>query len=47
MPWPPFAILFPAFMLIFGGLRYSFAVRRRRTSSPGSAAGRRCPGPAR
>jgi hypothetical protein len=32
-PWPQFVIFCPAFLLVFGGLRYSYDVRRRRTPS--------------
>jgi hypothetical protein len=33
VPWPQFAILFPAYLLVFGGLRYSYDIHRRRASS--------------
>jgi fatty acid desaturase len=33
-PWPQFAILFPAMVLVIGGLRSSYDIRRRRASSP-------------
>ena len=33
-PWPQFAILFPPMVLVIGGLRSSYDIRRRRASSP-------------